>query len=231
MAKKNTRSTPSAATSSQDNTMEEATTSTIQDDQPATAVTNSPTTDPRFNEEEELDRRIEILQREHRIQRKRKWLELIEAGKEPTFDSCRENTEARPTVLRRSDEEDDDPQSPRTGWEPPLLRNPRYSGKSWMELQMYLMDLNSIFLLQPQFFKHGLHRMLYASSWLEGHVKQRWIFYVINDRGGNLKDITWQDFEVWVRGDNQRYHCQPPRRLGASGAVTETHQAKRTRLM
>ncbi|KAH7132818.1 hypothetical protein EDB81DRAFT_887941 [Dactylonectria macrodidyma] len=211
MSKRITRSTAIPAYDSQETTSDLATASLLPEHQldpqshtmatqetPVTSDNISTMNSPVSTEEEALDRRIEEQQREQRLRRKRRWLELTDAGETPNFDPNNNYTLSSQSF--RSNNEDSQQRPSEGTWGRFQLPNPRYTGKSWTELQIYLTDLKARFLMQPASFCYDHQKVLFASSCFEGFVKRRWTNFVTNGGGVHLDQITWPEFNIWIRG-------------------------------
>lgn len=145
--------------------------------------------------EEELDGRIKAAREQQRLRKKREYLLALGRGEAPeiTFETLEDQPRARTSLER-------DSKRPRSsGWGKLQLPCPRYRGKSWMELQSFLVDLESYFLTQPEAFQQEGQRVIYASSCLEADTKRRWTNYLMVDRDNQLSSITWPQFVEWLK--------------------------------
>ncbi|KAK4059706.1 uncharacterized protein Triagg1_10992 [Trichoderma aggressivum f. europaeum] len=84
-----------------------------------------------------------------------------------------------------------------TVWGKIQLPTPSFKGETWMELQIYITELNSHFELRSGQFKDDKQKIQYASNCLKGVMKPRWTCYYNGDLNRSYGNMTYPEYLEW----------------------------------
>ncbi|KAL7911428.1 hypothetical protein GGI35DRAFT_478779 [Trichoderma velutinum] len=84
-----------------------------------------------------------------------------------------------------------------TVWGKIQLPTPSFRGETWMELQIYITELNSHFELEPGQFEDDKQKIQYASNCLKGDMKPRWTCYYNGDLNRSYSNMTYPEYLEW----------------------------------
>ncbi|KAI0854427.1 hypothetical protein F5Y00DRAFT_256921 [Daldinia vernicosa] len=127
--------------------------------------------------ESQLDAELKIAMQSRRRQRKRKYLEALEARVEPDFHLTEEEM----------NDGERDKQRPRRGHSQINFPALKYKGGSRNDLAVFLTNLKGRFALLADEFPTDTEKVVYASTFFEGAVSRRWIrFLTIEKRTCSL---------------------------------------------
>lgn len=139
--------------------------------------------------EEELDRRVQAARIQQLSQKKRSYLEAIQRGEDPAYSL--DLPDPRMNLGETS-------KQPRfESWGRVSLPTPKYQGKSWTELQTFLVKIESIFATQGSEFASESRRVVYAGTCISGDLERRWTTFV--QESGGISSLTWQEAKQWLK--------------------------------
>lgn len=143
--------------------------------------------------EDELDRRVQAARAQQLNQKKRSYLAALERGEDPSYTPDL----SEPTATRS--EAEGPTKRPRSGesWSKVTFSVPKYQGKSWTELQTFLVKIESIFEAQHYEFAADSRRVIYAGTCIQGDTERRWTTFV--QQSGGIANLTWEEMKQWLK--------------------------------
>lgn len=126
-------------------------------------------------------------------QKKRKMIEYLQAQQE------NDTIDLDPAILQDYNSElaHKAKKQRRTVWGEIQLPTPSFKGETWMELQIYITELNSHFELKSGQFKDDKQKIQYASNCLKGDMKPRWTCYYNGDLNRSYGNMTYPEYLEW----------------------------------
>jgi hypothetical protein len=146
-------------------------------------------------DEEQLNQSIATARVQHRLRRKRQYLDAILKGENPNIDPL-EFDEPEPQRARCNDSPSH--RGRREGLSLMKLQPLKYRGGTYASLQNFLFELEARFLRYREGLDSDSDRIIYAGSSLEGPIKTRWTNYVKIQHNGILSTVSWDEMKNWL---------------------------------